>query len=176
MSPDPPFNGISGTTFMAQASLYGPTSFCNIYNAISKYYDYRTESGEEYKYADLPTLNNEGYILLRQCGQNIPDKSILGDFWTQSIVRVKIGVIPENHKVLVIFEFAYEPKTPLNQVQILLEQDVIETFDVPMSDNWVRRNRAVLITGDGETSIDLFLRPLSSRYFRFYLVEWRYIE
>ncbi|MFX1310223.1 MAG: hypothetical protein ACFE8C_11035 [Promethearchaeota archaeon] len=173
MSPDPPFNGISGTTFMAQASLYGPTSFCNVYNAILSSCHYQTEIGDVYEYADLPTQSNGGYILLQQL--EIPDKSVLGDFWTQSIVRVKIGVIPEDSQYLVTFEFAPTPMVS-NEVQILLEQVVIETINV-VNNDWVRMKKAVLITGDGETSIDLFLRPTKySEYFRFYRVERGYIE
>ena len=85
----------------------------------------------------------------------------LGEYWKQSVVQVKLGVIPANKQMMVTFFFQVPPQET-NSVQVFVGQEYrpeASMDPVPSVNAFMHYARAVIVEGDGQTSVDVFFRP-----------------
>jgi hypothetical protein len=105
-------------------------------------------------------MNNEVYLINPSGYYN--DTSFPTDLARQSIVHVKVGVLPRGQQARVTFYFRLTPFTP-NTVQIFVNDALGRRFDskldIPSGPDGVRASRSTLVVGDDCTSIDVYFRP-----------------
>lgn len=143
-----------------------PSTYVSVYGAkLSRYYYRPGPNTTSYPnenfllFDDLESIYTSNSTPLRQNRNYEADES-LGNIFEQSIVHYKIGVIPNNQQVNVIFKYATPPGLP-NKIQIFKGEELVDSFTSPLQYDWYEGTHATLLTGDGRTSIDMYFRPSS---------------
>lgn len=129
---------------------------------------------------DIKEQFEGGYIALIQMAEPIPQ--VLGDYWTQSIVHVKSGIIPAGKNRLMKFDFTVPchfsgiptPEGASVEFFVGTKYQRYISFTLPELTVDTLYSRYVWIEGDGETNVDVFLRIIPRmKHLYFHGVSWR---
>jgi hypothetical protein len=150
-----------------------PSTYVNVFGAKLETLAYPDSPGYWYSYSypvpwNLQYMYDSSSVVLEAHSDLQNDTTFPRDIQKQSIVQFKVGVLPSGKQGKVTFTFFVLPNEP-NRVQIFVSdaqgQRLQEQYDVPANPIpsggpvWTQYKRAVLVYGDGTTSIDVYLRP-----------------
>lgn len=153
--------GKPSQTTLPRGALMGPATFVNVYGAKSPIYIGVVNGIDRIYHCGLEDSFAYGHVILWNIShQN--DRTFPTDLALQSIVHVKVGILPRGQQARVTFFFSLPPNVT-NTVQIFvndaLGQRLDSEFNTPPSPVYAG-SRTALVTGDGRTSIDVYFRPI----------------
>ncbi len=108
---------------------------------------------------DLEYIYNlNSYPLIQKI--SFVDDTILGDITKQSLVHFRIGVLGNGEQKRIEFYFTSLPNSPL-KVQFFVDENLEDQYYIDDVDEEIEHDNTILVTGDGSTIKDVYLRPIN---------------